>query len=85
MGRNSSGTGGRAYCVQCPFWVAYGNPATDARSVYCEGEVPDTQTKMIFKGKTQLDQHRMIYCENQYKRCEHYISVMHHRWKDDDQ
>lgn len=83
MGRNSSGTAGYGDDVRCPFFVAYGDPQRDARSILCEGDVPDTKSKMIFKGKTQRDFHAKVYCEHGYKRCEHYLSVMHHQWNDD--
>ena len=71
-------------CVLCPFWIAYGDPRSDARSIICEGDIPDSRCKTIFKGMTQRDFHAKTYCENHYKRCEHYISIIHHRWQDDD-
>ena len=86
MGRKYADTASYASkhgeCVRCPFFVRYGEK-DDARSITCEGDVPDTRSKIIFESMTKRDFQRLTYCENQYTRCEHYLSVIHHRWPDE--
>ena len=82
----TSGTIRKAIYNRCPFFVAYGLKGTgDQACIVCEGEIPDTQTKVMFKDREQMEMHCKIYCEQNCSRCEHYISVMHHRWQDDEE
>lgn len=64
--------------ILCPMFHAHND-----RNILCEGHVPDTRAEIKFRSTAQKNQHEKIFCEGCYKKCEHYISVMHFRWEED--
>ena len=65
--------------IICPFFQAHSEKA-----ILCEGHIPDTKTEIKFKTKGEKNKQQEVYCEGIYKKCEHYIAVMHFRWPEDD-
>ena len=64
--------------LRCPFFVAHGD-----QEIKCEGMIQGTCTKITFASKREKSFHQETYCENQYKRCEMYCSIMHWNWPED--
>ncbi len=69
------GTGG----VLCPYFIGHGES-----EICCEGHIPETRIRIKFRSGKDKTFHTTTYCECQYRRCEHYLSVEHFRWPDDD-
>lgn len=74
-----SATAGTSY-VRCPFFKAHENQA-----IICEGSIDGSNCAQRFKSRDDKEFHKRTYCENQYRRCEHYLSVMHWKWSGDDE
>lgn len=72
----SAGTGD----ICCPFFRAHGD-----RDIICEEIVACAKcTVTRFKSLEDKKFHQQTYCEEHFKRCEIYLSIMHWRWTDDD-
>lgn len=76
--REISGTAGSGG-ILCPFYIAQGS--TD---IICEGTVPETTCTQRFKYKTDKQRQQESFCEGCFKRCEHYIAVMHFKYWDEE-
>ena len=63
----------------CPFFVAHGD-----MEIKCEGLIDRTCTKISFTNKADKKFHQLTYCENQYKRCEMYCSILHWKWPEEE-
>ena len=72
-------SGKAAQFILCPLFCAHSE-----RKILCEGHIPNTRTEQQFKTKGEKTQQQTIFCEGCYKKCEHYISVMHFRWNEDE-
>ena len=70
----TAGTGG----ICCPFFVAHGK-----NEILCEGIVPGSRSCVMWRNANEREFHERTYCENQYRRCEQYCSIMHWRWEED--
>ena len=56
--------------INCPFYKS-----TATQSISCEGITEDCIIKLLFTSPNARDLHRMIYCDNQFKKCEIYIML----------
>jgi len=65
--------------ILCPFFRAHSD-----REILCEGHVPDSKTVIRFDSAGKKKQQQTIFCEGCYERCEHYQSVSHFRWEDEE-
>ena len=72
-------SGKSADYILCPFFHAHGD-----RTILCEGNIPDTRSEVKFKNKVEKNQHQTIFCEGCYNKCEHYLSVIHFQWKEEE-
>lgn len=64
--------------IKCPFFRAH-----SGREILCESHVPDSRVTIRFDSEKAKNIQQHIYCEGNYKRCEHYIAVRHFRWEDE--
>ena len=64
--------------IRCPYFHAH-----SGREIKCESHVPDSRIVIRFDSEKTKSQQQHIYCEGNYKRCEHYIAVTHFRWPDE--
>lgn len=64
--------------VLCPCFRATGKC-----EIWCESHVPESN-QVVIKYRNAEAQKKQIklYCECNYKRCEHYLSVKHMKWED---
>lgn len=78
MGR--PGTGNRAgENILCPLFVSF----TD-NELRCQSHVPDANACILrYSDQEACRNQRKMYCEGNWKRCEHYLSWEHWRWEDD--
>ena len=64
--------------ILCPLFKAF-SPNT----IRCESHVPDSNAIEIrYRDTRKCDTQRKLYCEGNWKRCEHYLSWKHMRWED---
>ena len=64
--------------VLCPLFKSF-SPNT----IRCESHVPDSNAVEIrYRDTRKCDLQRKLYCEGNWKRCEHYLSWKHMRWED---
>ena len=64
--------------ILCPLFRAF-TPNT----IRCESHVPDSQTVEIrYSDTKKCENQRKIFCEGCWKRCEHYLSWYHLKWRD---
>ena len=80
-GWKKNGLSGRgSKYILCPFFIAHSD-----REILCEPHVPDSKNVVMkFESENKKRQQQRIFCEGCYERCEHYISVKHFRWEDDE-
>ena len=80
-GWKKGGLSGRgADHILCPCFRAHSD-----REILCESHVPDSKTILIkFDSEHKKKQQQHIFCEGCYTRCEHYRSVQHFKWPDDE-
>lgn len=66
--------------VLCPLFKAY-----TQNSIICESHVPDSITIQIRYGteSRKCETQRRLYCEGNWKRCEHYLAWRHLKWIDE--
>lgn len=74
--RLSSTTGTKN--IVCPFFVAHHD-----WDIVCEGMIEGCNNCLKFKESAQKKFHQETFCENQYKRCEMYLSIMHWKWPEE--
>lgn len=64
--------------VLCPLFKSF-----TQNSIRCESHVPDSNAVEIqYKSTNKCETQRTLYCEGNWKRCEHYLSWLHMRWED---
>ena len=74
------GTRERAYDVLCPLFRAY-----RPNGIRCESHVPESNTiEICYQNQKACEKQRHLYCEGEWKRCEHYQSWLHMRWQDEE-
>lgn len=79
MGRKGDGNREGEYVI-CPLFVAF----TD-NELKCHPHVPEATTTILrYSNKTACWNQRKLYCEGNWKRCEHYIAWKHLMWEDED-
>jgi hypothetical protein len=80
-GWKKGGLSGRgADHILCPCFRAHSD-----REILCESHVPDSKTILMkFDSEHKKKQQQHIFCEGCYTRCEHYRSVQHFKWPDDE-
>ena len=67
--------------VLCPLFVAYSE-----NEIRCHALIPDSSATIHRYGDRRACWgQRKMYCEGNYKRCEHYLSWLHFRWEDDEE
>lgn len=71
---STSGTGD----IKCPFFVAHNDG-----EIVCEGLIEDCRCIMRFRQQEKKTFHQETFCEDQYKRCEMYISIQHWKWPEE--
>ena len=73
-------SGRRTDYILCPFFRAHSE-----KEILCESHVPDSKNIILrFDSEKKKRQQQEIFCEGCYKRCEHYISVQHFRWTEEE-
>ncbi len=66
--------------VMCPLFRAYTN-----NSIRCEPHVPEADAMDLrYWDPKKCEQQRKLYCEGNWKRCEHYLSWRHMVWQDEE-
>ena len=66
--------------ILCPLFKAF-----TQNTIRCESHVPDSNVVEIRYGDTRkCEQQRKLYCEQNWKRCEHYLSWEHMKWIDEE-
>ena len=75
--RRPSSTTGTKH-IQCPFFVAH-----NSTEIVCEGIIEGCRCCMKFKEAELKHFHQETFCENQFKRCEMYLSIMHWKWPEE--
>lgn len=68
--RGASSTQGTRGIV-CPFFRSH-----NGLEINCEGYTDDAVCTMKFRQNSTKKTQQTIYCENNYKYCEHYIALM---------
>lgn len=76
MSEKLSSTSQTSY-VQCPFFIAHGK-----REIVCEGLIDECTCIRRFRRSEDKEFQKKTYCEREYARCEHYLSVMHWKWEE---
>ena len=71
---STAGTGD----IRCPFFVAH-----NEYEIVCEGMIDGCRSCMRFRETAGKKFHQETYCEQKYKRCEMYLSIMHWKWTDE--
>lgn len=57
--------------------------ASSEKELWCESHVPESSmTVLRYRNAGALKKQIEIYCKENYKRCEHYLSVKHMKWED---
>ena len=65
--------------VLCPLFRA-----CTPHTIRCERHVPDSNTiEICYQNQQRCEKQKKIYCEGNWKRCEHYVSWLHMRWEDE--
>ena len=64
--------------IRCPFFVAH-----NCTEIVCEGLIEGCRSCMRFKESGRKAFHQATYCEQEYKRCEMYLSIRHWKWPDE--
>ena len=72
-------SGRAAQFIRCPYFLAHSE-----RAILCEGVIPDTRAEHKFQSKAEKATQQQLYCEGNYEKCEHYLSVLHFNWKDEE-
>lgn len=75
--RSYSSTTGADY-VKCPFFRGH-----EKNCILCESCIAANDVHK-FKTAAEKDWHKETFCEKEYKKCMHYITVMHWDWPEDE-
>ena len=65
--------------IKCPFFVAHGK-----KDIMCEGMIDGCRMISSFTDAEDKKFHQENYCENNFRRCEMYCSIMHWKWTEDE-
>lgn len=64
--------------VLCPLFKAW-----RTNEIRCESHVPESSVVVIQYRNTEAFEKQMrLYCEENWKRCEHYLAWLHLKWGD---
>lgn len=64
--------------VLCPLFREF-----TKNTIRCESHVPDSNTIEIrYRDVKKCETQKKLYCEGNWKRCEHYLAWRHMRWED---
>ena len=64
--------------IVCPCFKADGE-----KEIWCESHVPECGLVILkYRSSGARAKQEEIYCKENYKRCEHFLSVKHMRWED---
>ena len=64
--------------IVCPCFRACGE-----KELWCESHVPESSGVVIrYRNGSALKKQIEIYCKDNYRRCEHFLSVRHMKWED---
>ena len=64
--------------VLCPLFKVF-----TPNSIRCESHVPDSNgVEIRYRDTRKCELQRKLYCEGNWKRCEHYLAWRHMRWED---
>lgn len=69
--QRASSTNGGARDVLCPFFQSH-----SSFEINCEGYVDDAACTMKYKRIADKKQQFRLYCQENYKYCEHYTALM---------
>ena len=51
--------------------------------IRCESHIPESSSVVIRYTNNRLcEKQKRLFCEGEYKRCEHYITLKHMKWDD---
>jgi hypothetical protein len=65
--------------ILCPLFKSF-----NANEIRCASHVPDASSVVIkYRRADACETQRKIFCEREWKRCEHYRSWKHMRWDDE--
>ena len=65
--------------ILCPLFKA-----VTPNEIRCESYVPESSVNAIrYRNTAACEKQRRIYCEENWKRCEHYLAWEHFRWEDE--
>ena len=65
--------------VLCPLFIAF-----TENELRCESHVPEANAAIMRYGDREAcRRQRRLYCEGDWKRCEHFLAWKHFRWEDD--
>ena len=69
----------RTESILCPLFRAYRN-----NGIRCESHIPESSTiEICYTNTAACEKQRKLYCEGNWKRCEHYLSWLHMKWQDE--
>lgn len=64
--------------IICPCFKAMND-----REIWCESHVPECGTTVLrYRNTNALRKQTEIYCKENFKRCEHFLSVKHMKWEE---
>ena len=64
--------------ILCPLFKAF-----TGNEIRCESHVPESSAVVIrYRSEEACNKQRCLYCEDQWKRCEHYLAWKHLNWED---
>ena len=67
--------------ILCPLYRCY-----TSNTIRCESHVPEADVmELKYWDAKKCEKQRKLYCEGNWKRCEHYISWKHMNWIDDEE
>ena len=72
-----SGTAGTGY-IQCPYFIAHAR-----KEIYCEGLFDGCRCAMMFDTEEGKKNQQHNYCENNFRRCEMFLSITHWKWPEE--
>lgn len=64
--------------IGCPFFIAHGK-----KEIVCEGLIAGCRMCSSFEDPEKKSFHQHTYCEQEYRRCEMYLSIQHWKWPED--
>ena len=66
--------------ILCPLFKAWAE-----NEIRCESHVPESSIVAIrYRSTEAFEKQKRLYCEENWKRCEHYQAWLHLRWGEED-